>query len=142
MYLFLVSYLSGSLLSEFNDHLYKDLNDPEKIAEFNFIRIKCFVVTSLITCLCIGFISLEIKQLIKGNISEYLGDYWNVFDMISIFCNTGLVGTFTFTLCVQSEQIDIRIIRTFGAFASFWMWIKVFYWMRLFGPLAYYVKLI
>jgi len=43
---------------------------------------------------------------------------------------------------MQNEQIDIRLIRTFGAFASFWMWIKVFYWMRLFGQLAYYVKLI
>jgi len=53
-----------------------------------------------------------------------------------------LVSTFTYTLCVQNEQIDIKLVRTFGAFASFWMWIKVFYWMRLFSSLAYYVKLI
>jgi len=140
--LILVSYLAGCLLGEFNDYLYQDLDTPEKVMMFNFIRIKCFIVTSLITCLCIGFISLEIKQLIKGNISEYLSDYWNVFDMISIVCNLGLIMTFTFTLIVQNESVDIRIVRTFGAFASFWMWIKVFYWMRLFGPLAYYVKLI
>jgi len=43
---------------------------------------------------------------------------------------------------MQNEVIDIRIIRTFGAYSSFLMWIKVFYWMRLFGNLAYYVKLI
>ena len=34
------------------------------------------------------------------------------------------------------------MIRSLGAFACFFMWIKVFYWMRLFESLAYYVKLI
>ena len=29
-----------------------------------------------------------------------------------------------------------------GSFASFFMWIKVFYWMRLFKSMAYFVKLI
>jgi hypothetical protein len=34
------------------------------------------------------------------------------------------------------------VIRVIGGFAAFTMWIKVFYWMRLFPDLAYYVKLI
>ena len=34
------------------------------------------------------------------------------------------------------------MLRTLGAFACFFMWVKVFYWMRLFESLAYYVKLI
>ena len=33
-------------------------------------------------------------------------------------------------------------MRTIGGFLVFFMWIKVFYWMRLFPAYAYYVKLI
>jgi len=33
-------------------------------------------------------------------------------------------------------------IRRFGALTVFFMWIKIFYWMRLFEPLAKYVNLI
>lgn len=36
----------------------------------------------------------------------------------------------------------VEQVRAFGGFACFFMWIKVFYWMRLFSSLAYYVKLI
>lgn len=46
------------------------------------------------------------------------------------------------TMCMQNEWISIEFIRTIGACSSFLMWIKVFYWMRLFSSLAYYVKLI
>jgi hypothetical protein len=42
----------------------------------------------------------------------------------------------------EFEHFNVQLIRTFGAFACFFMWIKVFYWMRLFSALAYYVKLI
>jgi len=38
--------------------------------------------------------------------------------------------------------IDEYAIRRLGSFACFFMWIKVFYWMRLFEPLAKYVSLI
>ena len=31
---------------------------------------------------------------------------------------------------------------TIGAYAVFFMWLKMFYWMRLFESTAYYVKLI
>jgi hypothetical protein len=40
------------------------------------------------------------------------------------------------------EYIRIEQINTVGSFACFFMWIKVFYWMRLFTTTAYYVKLI
>jgi hypothetical protein len=38
--------------------------------------------------------------------------------------------------------MSLEFIYTVGGFATFFMWIKVFYWMRLFSALAYYVKLI
>jgi hypothetical protein len=53
-----------------------------------------------------------------------------------------MLTCFTMTMCMQNEWIPIELIRTIGACSSFLMWIKVFYWMRLFSELAYYVKLI
>jgi hypothetical protein len=42
----------------------------------------------------------------------------------------------------QEEYISLLLIRTLGGFVNFFMWIKVFYWMRIFTSLAYYVNLI
>lgn len=38
--------------------------------------------------------------------------------------------------------VDNTIMRTIGAYACFFMWLKMFYWMSLFESTAYYVKLI
>ena len=112
------------------------------VDKFNIVRLKCMLWTSVLTILMMSFASLEIEQLFKDGPLSYLSDYWNVIDSCSILSNFILITTFTYTLIMQNEVIDIRIIRTFGAYSSFLMWIKVFYWMRLFGNLAYYVKLI
>jgi len=46
------------------------------------------------------------------------------------------------TFSINEAPLDICTIRTIGGFGVFFMWIKVFYWMRLFPSLAYYVNLI
>ena len=50
----------------------------------------------------------------------------------------------TGSYCILTEHLYFKVstIYSFGSFACFFMWIKVFYWMRLFKELAYYVKLI
>jgi hypothetical protein len=49
-----------------------------------------------------------------------------------------------FTICIvkQEEYFSSDLMHIIGAYACFFMWIKIFYWMRLFQSLAYYVKLI
>lgn len=73
---------------------------------------------------------------------EYFSDYWNCIDATSLCINFTFLLMVTFNCVTESEKFDVQLIRTFGAFACFFMWIKVFYWMRLFSALAYYVKLI
>lgn len=69
-------------------------------------------------------------------------DFWNCLDFFSVVGNVFLIGSFSICLVLENEIISIEFVRSAGAFSSFLMWIKVFYWMRLFPSLAYYVKLI
>jgi hypothetical protein len=42
----------------------------------------------------------------------------------------------------DGEYFDSNTIQTLGSFGMFLMWLKVFYWFRLFSSYAYYVRLI
>lgn len=41
-----------------------------------------------------------------------------------------------------SEIYSVELVRTFGGGVLFLLWIKMFYWLRLFGSTAYFIKLI
>jgi len=73
---------------------------------------------------------------------EYLGDIWNCIDATSIGLNTMFLALFTTNQVYKDVVYSAQTINTIGAFCQFFMWVKVFYWMRLFPSLAYYVKLI
>jgi len=73
---------------------------------------------------------------------SYFGDYWNVIDTMSLLLNAIYLGMFTSCCTVETELFTIESMNTVGSFCCWFMWIKVFYWMRLFESLAYYVKLI
>jgi hypothetical protein len=77
-----------------------------------------------------------------GSGMEYFSDYWNCIDATSLSFNSIFLGMVTMNMAGENEHFDVQMVRLFGSFASFFMWIKVFYWMRLFSSLAYYVKLI
>ena len=80
--------------------------------------------------------------MLKNGVADYFLDPWNCIDA------TTLITNFIFLLCITMNQcsegfiIDEYAIRRLGAFCCFFMWIKIFYWMRLFEPLAKYVSLI
>lgn len=73
---------------------------------------------------------------------EYFSDSWNQIDTVQIILNAALMICFYIDCIFQRDVISIELLRTFGSFSVFLMWIKVFYWMRLFNAYAYYVKLI
>ena len=73
---------------------------------------------------------------------EYFSDYWNCIDAVSLSINVIFLSMCTLNFSFENEFFQVELVRTFGAFSCFFMWIKVFYWMRLFSSLAYYVKLI
>ena len=73
---------------------------------------------------------------------EYLTDYWNIIDSTSICLNSSFLGLFAVNQVYRDAVFSAKTINTIGAFGQWIMWIKIFYWMRLFPSLAYYVKLI
>jgi hypothetical protein len=72
----------------------------------------------------------------------YLGDVWNWLDLGSFVFNTVFLVCINIDVAMGSIVIPIGVVRVIGAFACFLMWIKVFYWMRLFSGTAYFIKLI
>jgi len=79
----------------------------------------------------------------SDGLADYFSDYWNVLDSISIILNMFVIVVCTISYFYESKEIfDITLVRTFGAYGAFIMWLKMFYWMRLFSPTAKYVQLI
>jgi hypothetical protein len=141
-YLFVLSQLAGSVAGEFIDILYEDIEGDELMKQkYTVLKIKCYTLTAIATSLMICFGSLEMKQMIADGI-DYFADYWNCIDATSLTINFSFLSMISYNCAGEFEVFDVQLIRTYGAFACFFMWIKVFYWMRLFSALAYYVKLI
>jgi len=48
------------------------------------------------------------------------------------------------SMCVYDERLefDVETIRVISALSSFIMWVKCFYWMRLFEKFAHFITLI
>jgi hypothetical protein len=45
-------------------------------------------------------------------------------------------------LLTGTEVWEVERVRTLGGGVVFLLWIKMFYWLRLFGSTAYFIKLI
>lgn len=73
---------------------------------------------------------------------EYFSDIWNCIDMTSAILNLTFSLMFMTCLFLDDQEFSFTTIHTFASFACFFMWLKVFYWCRLFSSLSYYVKLI
>lgn len=100
-----------------------------------------YPLTSIAMSFMILFGSLEVTSMIEDGWG-YFEDPWNWVDFTSLCLNTLFLGLSSFDYIFESEFFEVELIRSIAAFACFFMWVKVFYWMRLFSSLAYYVKLI
>ena len=109
--------------------------------EYYNLKIQVYTSSILAISLLVCFSSTEIYSMIVDGF-EYFSDPWNCVDAISITFNTIFLTLSTGCILNEGYFFDMSLVRSFGGFACFFMWIKVFYWMRLFSSLAYYVKLI
>jgi hypothetical protein len=141
VYLCALSQLSGTVCGEFILCLYEDLDVAENLAVYNKLKFKAYVLVNVSLTLMICFGSLEVQQMFASGF-QYFDDPWNCVDATSLGLNCSFLILSSIDIVNENEFIDVELIRSFGSFACFFMWIKVFYWMRLFSSLAYYVKLI
>ena len=117
------------------------MTDEEKDA-YEISKYSCYTNDVLACALWIFFGSIELPQLFSDPM-DYLSDVWNWIDIISITLNAVFLTMCSTCIFTKSnDTFSMDDVRSVGGFACFFMWIKVFYWMRLFASLAYYVKLI
>ena len=83
----------------------------------------------------VTFLILEIIQLKNCGIS-YFFDMWNILDISSLVLNSVYVSGEVLNI-IPHEDLQI-----YGAVAVFLMWIKLFYWMRLFKPFSAFIRMI
>ena len=103
-----------------------------------FISVGLSVAISLLWA-C--FFALEVKQIISDKL-DYLKDYWNWLDMVSLSLNLAFLVMIDIDLLADQVTIPVTLVRNVGAFSCFLLWIKVFYWMRLFKLAAHFITLI
>jgi hypothetical protein len=118
-----------------DDLLNPDVNIP--------IYVKGLTVLLSMYCLYgwLGMARVEITQLRKLKWG-YFTDYWNMIDGTSLFVNITFLTMLNSSLLSDTNIFGNHVIRILGGFSCFLLWIKVFYWMRLFKSTAYFVTLI
>ena len=75
----------------------------------------------------------------------YFSDLWNSLDIVIIlqellFLTALNITVFTGTVC--NGWLEITRIRAYGAICCWLMWVKIFYWMRIFREKAYFITII
>lgn len=141
LYLSLLSYLGSVQIGSIVNGFYRDKDDEEANRSFYINKVVTYLILVLCSCLWISFASLEAGQMVENGIG-YLSDYWNCIDAVSMILNFIFLWMSTINCVLEREYFAISSLHNIGGFVAFFMWIKVFYWMRLFANLAYYVKLI
>ena len=72
----------------------------------------------------------------EAGASNYLSNFWNIFDLMSISANACVI------LMVDFSDLDATQIKPYASVAVFLMWVKLFYWMRLFENQAGFIRLL
>ena len=70
-----------------------------------------------------------------SGVCEYLQDFWNILDQMSFFANAT-------TLILHSIDSSIPSQKTAAAISIFLLYIKFFYWLRLFDSTAAFIRML
>ena len=70
-----------------------------------------------------------------SGLGEYFQDFWNVLDQLSFFANST-------TLILHSLETSVQSQKTAAAISIFILYIKFFYWLRLFDSTAAFIRML
>lgn len=93
--------------------------------EFNFdfcLEMACLVISGK---LYLHFCILEAIQISRDKLA-YFTDFWNMIDLLSLILNA------VYVFCEINNYVDENTINLIGSIAILLLWIKMFYWMRIF----------
>lgn len=78
---------------------------------------------------------IEWFQLKNSGLADYITDFWNVFDQISFFLNIT-------TMLMHAFDAPIGSQKTIASVAVFVLYVKFFYWLRLFDSTAAFIRML
>lgn len=136
------SLLASSLVGEYIKMFDVDTEHEDTKFVKESLRYSAALLQTISTIAFLYFTGLECMGGMISDFLSYLADPWNVVDFLIILLTTLFQLMFSICCYYEREIISVKFLRTVGSFLIFFMWIKVFYWMRLFPAYAYYVKLI
>jgi hypothetical protein len=92
-------------------------------------------------CGLLYFSSIELTSIWKQGLG-YFNDIWNYMDTLLMLLNA--LQLFLLMACGATNTliVDAATIRNVASLCCFLMWVKMFYWMRLFKNTAHFITLI
>ena len=108
--------------------------EKDRIGESWMMTSKLTMIALVVDLVC-AFL-LEVFQFMEAGASNYLSNFWNIFDLMSISANACVI------LMVDFSDLDAAQIKPYASVAVFLMWVKLFYWMRLFENQAGFIRLL
>jgi len=139
MFVILISSIAGDYLKRIKEY------EIEHHGTKPYFVVHYVWSCSLLSAACFGFLYYFTKQEIiefYNSPYNYVSEFWNWFDLLQFWLNLTFLIILQINVWYGLNIVDIHVIRTVGALAGFVMWIKVFYWMRLFKDTSYFIILI
>lgn len=116
-------------------NLYATYFHSYALSEMSTVEVySCIAVLGVWALIFVKFALVELAQLLSGPIT-YIKDFWNIMDAIS------LVSCAFYILLSLTTQ-ETPSLNVLGAFSCFLLWIKLFYWMRLFKAFSAFIRII
>ena len=101
--------------------------------DFNFcIEYACLIIAGK---MFITFVLLECIQFYREGY-EYLMSFWNILDIASLVMNL------TYVICEMNNYLEENQINLIGSICIAIMWVKMFYWMRIFKSFAAFIRMV
>jgi hypothetical protein len=146
IYMLFMGILTGNTVDEWNEINEQRLihsTDKTLINLDYWVTLRAIIFTGVSMIIMMFFAALEITQMWKSEtIGDYFSDFWNCIDVVSISFNYMFLVMFLIDLILKESYFGHNLILDIGSWSMFFMWIKVFYWFRLFTTYAKYIKLI
>lgn len=131
--MYLVLFVTADMLDYYNQL-------PQS-SEKNYLWFKGLTLVGVSVPFWFFFLALELSSFMEDKMG-YLSDPWNVVDLLGAFLQACIL-IITSTLILNDKMIiSNENLRVIGAIAMFFMWIKNFFWMRIFSKYAHFITLI
>ncbi|CDW76983.1 wd-40 repeat protein [Stylonychia lemnae] len=111
-----------------------DIYDRHMNDDSQTMTIIYWIIIAALFSFLAFFFFIEILQVFNYKGSYFLS-YWNILDLISISLNIAFI-------LLDLSNVESTKVRPLVSVAVFLMWIKLFYFMRLFQPTASFIRMI